>query len=137
MRFVNPIPFVRDIARARRFYEERLGLTVLEDFGSFVLFETGFALHEGPALERTVWGEASETDAPYGRKNLLLYFEHDDIDAAFAAIAPHVELIHPVEKQAWGQRVFRFYDPDRHAVEIGEPQDLPPTAERERGEGQQ
>ena len=128
MRFVNPIPFVRDIARSRRFYEERLGLTVRADFGSFVLFETGFALHEGPALERTVWGGVSETDAPYGRRNLLLYFEHADIDAAFAAIAPHVALIHPVERQAWGQRVFRFLDPDGHAVEVGEPLDLAPPA---------
>ncbi|GMB81609.1 glyoxalase/bleomycin resistance/extradiol dioxygenase family protein [Shinella zoogloeoides] len=124
MRFVNPIPFVSDIARSREFYRERLGLKVLKDFGSFVLFETGFAIHDGPALEQTVWGEVSLGDERYGRRNLLLYFEHDDIDAAFEAIAPHVELIHPVERQAWGQRVFRFYDPDGHAVEIGEPLDL-------------
>ena len=124
MRFVNPIPFVSDIARSREFYRERLGLEVLKDFGSFVLFETGFAIHDGPALERTVWGEVSSGDEGYGRRNLLLYFEHDDIDAAFKAIAPLVELIHPVERQSWGQRVFRFYDPDGHAVEIGEPLDL-------------
>ncbi|HEX7712444.1 MAG TPA: VOC family protein [Bacillota bacterium] len=30
------------------------------------------------------------------------------------------EIIHPFEKQAWGQNVFRFYDPDRHIPEIGE-----------------
>nr|WP_314087946.1 VOC family protein [uncultured Shinella sp.] len=122
MRFVNPIPFVRDIARSRAFYETRLGLRVLEDFGSFVLFETGFAIHDGSALEKTIWGEASATERAYGRGNVLFYFEDQDIDAAFARIAPHVDLIHPVERQAWGQRVFRFYDPDGHAVEIGEPQ---------------
>jgi catechol 2,3-dioxygenase-like lactoylglutathione lyase family enzyme len=128
MRFVNPIPFVRDIARSKAFYETRMGLRVIEDFGSFVLFETGFAIHEGPALERTVWRETSATQAPYGRANLLLYFEHEDVDAAFSAIAPHVTLIHPVEQQAWGQRVFRFYDPDGHAVEVGEPQRKGDTA---------
>ncbi|MXN46942.1 glyoxalase/bleomycin resistance/extradiol dioxygenase family protein [Shinella kummerowiae] len=122
MRFVNPMPFVRDIARSKAFYETRMGLRIVEDFGSFVLFETGFAIHEGPALERTVWRQASATQEPYGRANLLLYFEHEDVDAAFSAIAPHVTLIHPVEEQAWGQRVFRFYDPDGHAVEVGEPQ---------------
>lgn len=122
MRFVNPIPFVHDIARSKAFYETRMGLRIVEDFGSFVLFETGFAIHEGPVLERTVWREASATQEPYGRANLLLYFEHEDVDAAFAAIAPHVKLIHPVEEQVWGQRVFRFYDPDGHAVEVGEPQ---------------
>jgi catechol 2,3-dioxygenase-like lactoylglutathione lyase family enzyme len=124
MRFINPIPFVRDIVRSREFYEKRLGLKVLEDFGSFVLFDTGFAIHDGAALEQTVWGQASCLGEPYGRRNLLLYFGHDDVDAAFETIAPYVELIHPVERQAWGQRVFCFYDPDRHAVEVGEPQNL-------------
>ncbi|WP_065375566.1 VOC family protein [Ensifer adhaerens] len=131
MRFINPIPFVRDISRSKEFYEERLGLKVLEDFGNFVLFEGGFAIHEGRSLQQTVWrGELASTE-PYVRRNLLLYFEHEDVDAAFERIAPHVELIHSVERQAWGQRVFRFYDPDGHAIEIGEPLDLGPSGEGE------
>lgn len=124
MKFINPIPFVRDIQRSKAFYQQTIGLKVLEDFGNFVLFETGFAIHEGSSLEKTVWRKALDTSEPYGRRNLLLYFEHDDVDAAFENIAPHVELIHPVERQAWGQRVFRFYDPDGHAVEVGEPQSI-------------
>lgn len=122
MRFINPIPFVRDIHRSKAFYRDRLGLEIVKDFGEFVLFETGFAIHEGSSIERTVWRKASETEEAYGRGNLLLYFEHDDVDAVFDCIAPHVELIHPVERQAWGQRVFRFYDRDGDAVEVGEPQ---------------
>ena len=122
MRFVNPIPFVSDIARSKVFYRDLLGLKILNEFGNFVLFDTGFAIHEGKSLEQTIWGKSSETSASYGRRNVLLYFEHEDVDAAYAAIAPHVDLIHPVEEQEWGQRVFRFYDPDGHAVEIGEPQ---------------
>ncbi|MCC2610023.1 VOC family protein [Neorhizobium petrolearium] len=127
MRFVNPIPFVRDINRSKEFYQKRLGLRILEDFGNFVLFETGFAIHEGSSLEQTIWRRVSVAEEPYGRGNLLLYFEHEDIEAAFEKIAPHVELIHLIERQAWGQRVFRFYDPDRHAVEIGEPLSLGPS----------
>ncbi|MCZ7454988.1 VOC family protein [Rhizobium rhizogenes] len=121
MRFVNPIPFVRDIDRSRAFYRDRLGLRILRDFGNFVLFEGGFAIHEGRSLEETVWQTPSGMEEPYGRRNLLLYFEHADVDAAFQNIAPYVELIHPVQRQAWGQRVFRFYDPDGHAIEVGEP----------------
>jgi catechol 2,3-dioxygenase-like lactoylglutathione lyase family enzyme len=121
MRFINPIPFVRDIKLSRDFYEKTLGLKVLEDAGNFVLFETGFAIHNGAALEQTVWGKVLGAGEIYGRRNLLLYFEHDDVNSAFESIAPHVELIRPVERQAWGQRVFRFYDPDGHAVEVGEP----------------
>ncbi len=127
MRFVNPIPFVRDIDRSKAFYRDRLGLKIAEDFGNFVLFETGFAIHEGRALAETVWGTSSGAEESYGRRNLLLYFEHADVDAAFQNIAPHVELIHPLERQTWGQKVFRFYDPDGHAIEVGEP--LGPSAE--------
>ncbi|WP_208250584.1 VOC family protein [Rhizobium sp. T1470] len=122
MRFINSIPFVRDISRSKEFYNELLGLNIIEDAGNFVLFECGFAIHEGQSLEQTIWDQKHDAAEPYGRRNLLLYFEHGDLDAAFENIAPHVELIHAVEKQAWGQRVFRFYDPDGHAIEIGEPQ---------------
>ncbi|KQX43296.1 MULTISPECIES: VOC family protein [unclassified Ensifer] len=124
MRFINPIPFVSDIERSRTFYETTLGLTIREDFGNFVLFVGGFAIHEGRSLERTIWRQELSSAEAYGRRNVLLYFEDDDVDAAFARIAPHVDLIHPVERQEWGQRVFRFHDPDGHVVEIGEPQDL-------------
>lgn len=122
MRFINPIPFVRDIGRARAFYRDVMQLEIRADHGNFVLFEGGFALHEGRSLEKTVWKQSDgDASTSYGRRNLLLYFETADIDAAFARIAPEVDLIHPVETQAWGQRVFRFTDPDGHAVEVGEP----------------
>lgn len=128
-RCVSSIPSPScETSPARRPFTRRGWVFGVEDFGNFVLFETGFAIHEGPALERTVWRQASATQEPYGRANLLLYFEHEDVDAAFSAIAPHVTLIHPVEEQAWGQRVFRFYDPDGHAVEVGEPQRKGDTA---------
>ena len=81
----------------------------------------------GSPSSRQSGGRSPKGGAAYGRRNLLLYFEHDDLDWIFQAISPHVELIHPIERQAWGQRVFRFYDPDGHAIEIGEPQD--PCAE--------
>ncbi|URK88692.1 VOC family protein [Rhizobium sp. RCAM05350] len=121
MRFVNPIPFVRDIGISKAFYCEMLGLAITQDFGNFVMFETGFAIHDGKSLETTVWGQPSTVSEPYGRQNILLYFEHDNLDALFERIGSRINLIHPIETQAWGQRVFRFYDPDGHAIEIGEP----------------
>ena len=121
MRFVNPIAFVRDIAVSRAFYRDVVGLTVAEDHGTIVIFAEGFAIHDGAALAATVWGVGEPHTADYGRRNVLFYFEDDDIDACFARIGDRVALIHPIVKQAWGQRVFRFHDPDGHAVEIGEP----------------
>ncbi|MBP1577865.1 MAG: glyoxalase, partial [Oscillospiraceae bacterium] len=42
---------------------------------------------------------------------------------AFAARleACAVRLVHPVKELRWGQRVVRFYDPDNHIIEVGEP----------------
>ncbi|MGP1394805.1 MAG: VOC family protein [Inquilinaceae bacterium] len=122
MKFINPIPFVRDVAVSKAFYRDVLGLAVREDHGAFVLFEGGFAIHGAAELTDTVWkGDRRVADGPLGRDNLLLYFEEGDIDAAFARIAGRVALIHAVERQAWGQRVFRFYDPDGHVIDVGEP----------------
>lgn len=121
MRFINPICFCADLDRSRVFYRDVIGLKILEDEGGFIRFEGGFAIHDGRALIRTIFDGLADQASAYGRRNLLLYFEDDDLDAAFARIAPHAAIIHPIETQHWGQRVFRFYDPDRHIVEIGEP----------------
>ncbi|MEN0087170.1 MAG: VOC family protein [Pseudomonadota bacterium] len=122
MKFVNPLPFVEDVDASKLFYTKTLGLVILEDHGNFVLFEGGFAIHYGAALFKTVFGSDNASTGSYGRANLGLYFEHYDLDAAFARISPTVELIHEIRKEPWGQRVFRFYDPDRHVIEVGEPQ---------------
>ena len=31
-----------------------------------------------------------------------------------------MDYVHPVKEHRWGQRVVRFYDPDRHIIEVGE-----------------
>lgn len=123
MRFINPLIFVSDLDRSRDFYSEVIGLTVKTDETDVVIFEGGFAIHQGEALQKTVWGDIESPDGAYGRRNLLLYFEHPEIDRIFESIVPRVRLIHPIRTEEWGQRVFRFYDPDGHAIEIGEPMD--------------
>ena len=127
VKFINPIPFVADLARAKAFYCDVLGLKILQDHGNFVQFDDGFALHEGMSLYRTVYGEDAETEdaentQSYGRGNLVLYFEDDELDATFDRICDRLNMIHDIQQQEWGQRVFRFYDPDGHIVEVGEPQ---------------
>lgn len=31
-----------------------------------------------------------------------------------------IEYVHPIVEHSWGQRVVRFYDPDKHIIEVGE-----------------
>jgi len=122
MRFVNPILFVSEISASKDFYNNTLGLAIQEDHGQFVLFEFGFAIHDGKSLYETVWKDTTTHNSTYGANNLLLYFDDDNIDQLYSRISSKVQLIHGIERQAWGQRVFRFYDPDFHTIEIGEPQ---------------
>ena len=88
MRFVNPIPFVSDIERSKAFYGDLLGLKILSDFGDFVLFETGFAIHDGRSLERTVWKKNAETSEPYGRLDAPASRPHAARTPAPMAIGP-------------------------------------------------
>jgi catechol 2,3-dioxygenase-like lactoylglutathione lyase family enzyme len=132
MRFVNPLPFVTDMERSRHFYRDMLGLEIVADHGNFVLFAGGFALHEGVSLLTATYGaeatrsmrRAEQKTEPtgFGRDNLVLYFEvedEDSLDAAFARIRDSVDLIHPLRREPWGGRVFRFRDPDGHIIEVG------------------
>ena len=121
MKFINPLPFVADIDRAKTFYADLLGIPIVEDDGSFVKFANGCALHDGAALYRIIFGNDITEEGPFGRSNLVLYFEVKDLLAAYDRVAGRVKLIHAVQLQAWGQHVFRFYDLDGHIVEVGEP----------------
>ena len=121
LHFINPVVFVKDIEVSKAFYSDLLKLKILQDSGPFVLFEDHFSLHQAREILITTFGEDPSTDKQVlGSDNLLLYFECDHLDALFSEICDKVVLIHPILTQAWGQRVFRFYDPDRHIVEIGE-----------------
>ena len=123
LKFINTIVFVKDIRVSKAFYTEILDLKVIEDHGSIILFENHLAIHQARELAVTVWktDTPSGTDQPQGRHNLLLYFETSTLEDMFARLADQVKLIHPIQRQAWGQAVFRFYDPDGHVIEIGEP----------------
>ena len=37
-----------------------------------------------------------------------------------SAIFGGEQKIHPIIEHSWGQRVVRFYDPDKHIIEVGE-----------------
>jgi catechol 2,3-dioxygenase-like lactoylglutathione lyase family enzyme len=123
MRHVATIVFVSDVARSTAFYRDVLGLLVEQDHGTIVQFEHGFAIHDGPNLLGKTYKKPGEFPSePQGRDNIDIYFETDDLEAAHRAVtASGARVIHPIETQEWGQRVFRFHDPDGHIVEIGDP----------------
>ena len=49
------------------------------------------------------------------------YFEEDDFDKFTDKLKEYdIEYVHPIMEHSWGQRVVRFYDPDKHIIEVGE-----------------
>ena len=61
------------------------------------------------------------TDITFKNNAMELYFEEEDIDA----FCKHLDLfdicyVHKLTEYPWGQRVVRFYDPDKHIIEVAE-----------------
>jgi len=53
-----------------------------------------------------------------------LYFEIEDIDGtARKFMSQNIEFLHHLKTEPWGQKTFRFFDPDHHLIEIGESMD--------------
>lgn len=117
MRMRNPLLAVADMERSLAFYKAVLGLEVELDFGANKTLTGGLCLQ---TLES--WkGFLGRETVRFGGDDAEIYLEEDDFDGFAAKLAGlDVEYVHPVREHAWGQRVVRFYDPDRHILEVGE-----------------
>jgi catechol 2,3-dioxygenase-like lactoylglutathione lyase family enzyme len=123
IRFKSALLFVKDIAVSRQFYENSLNQKVEYDFGEDVEFSGGFAIHDANHISKLLFNrENPNIRGKQGKENFELYFEADELDDISIKLAQSgVTFIHNLLEQPWGQRVMRFYDPDGHIVEIGEP----------------
>ena len=121
MKYKNPLLVVQDMERSRAFYKEVLGLDVIMDLGANVTLTGGVALQTRESWEGFI--HAAPEEIAFGGRNMELYFEEEEFDAFLDRLAGRRDLfyVHPVQEHAWGQRVVRFYDPDRHIIEVGEP----------------
>ena len=117
MRYVSALIAVRDIKKAREFYEGLFGLTVAEDYGENVAYSCGLALQEGFSR---ILGLPEPSFSP-GIEGLELYFEEDDLESLVRRLPQYgAELLHGIKEMPWAQRVIRFYDLDAHLIEVGE-----------------
>ena len=119
MKYKNPLLVVSDMDISVKFYKEVLGLHKIMDFGANVTLTGGVCLQT-----KETWAEfigVSADELGWCGKVSEIYFEEDDFDT-FTEKLSHMDIkyVHPVKEHAWGQRVVRFYDPDRHIIEVGE-----------------
>jgi catechol 2,3-dioxygenase-like lactoylglutathione lyase family enzyme len=121
MKFICPLIVVNNMGASRSFYEKVLNQNVQFDFGENVLFESGFAIHLKSHFSDLI--NTGENDIIEKSNNFELYFEEEDLESFLQKLEDFgtVEYVHGLIEQTWGQRVIRFYDPDKHIVEVGEP----------------
>ena len=108
---------VTDIDRSVEFYNKVLGLRVIADFGANKTLTGGLSLQTAETYREFI-----ETDnITFGGNSFEIYFEEDDFDRFLERLENcDIEYVHLVKEHSWGQRAVRFYDPDRHIIEVGE-----------------
>lgn len=110
----NILFVVEDIERSRHFYEDILGLKITADFGKKLMFAGGLVLEE-----REYWENALHILVGFGGRDAELYFEASDIDALRKRLeASEYEAGFLQGEDEAETEVIRFYDPDRHVIEV-------------------
>jgi len=120
MKFSSPLIVVTNMEKAKRFYYEVLGLEVIVDFGANVTLTGGISLQTKDTWSSFIHKQDSEI--VFGGNVAELYFEEDDFDDFIQKMndIADINYVHSMVEHSWGQRVVRFYDPDKHIIEVGE-----------------
>lgn len=117
MKLKNPMLIVTDIDKSVEFYKKVMGLHVIMDFGANKTLTGGLALQTADTYKDFI----GSSEISFGSHSFEIYFETDDFDQFVSGLKIYeVEYVHPIKEHSWGQRVIRFYDPDRHIIEVGE-----------------
>jgi catechol 2,3-dioxygenase-like lactoylglutathione lyase family enzyme len=120
MKFLNPLIVVSNMEKSKLFYYEVLGLKVIEDFGANITLTGGIALQTKDSWSTFIHKKDSEI--VFGGNESELYFEEDDFDSFIKRLnnMRDINYVHSMVEHSWGQRAVRFYDPDKHIIEVGE-----------------
>lgn len=121
MIFHSTVLFVADIEVSKAFYIKLLKFCIEHDFGKNVILNNGLTLWE--ISPDHIISKRLETKNKSNR--LELYFEDENIDKVYETLKDSgIRFLHAVNEEPWGQQTIRFFDPDNHLIEIGEPLDV-------------
>ncbi len=121
MKFTCALYVVEDVDKSKKFYESLLGQKVKYDFGENVTFEGNFSIHQSLHFSEMVSVDPKRIFTK--SNNSELYFETEDISAFTERLENseyEIEYLHKLREHSWAQRVIRFYDLDKHIIEVGE-----------------
>lgn len=118
MKFHSSVIFVNNIEKSKDFYVRLLNQKIDHDFGKNVILKCGLTIWE--IQPEHIINKQLETKIKSNK--FELYFEDELIDKAREILLKeNVEFLHETHEEPWGQRTIRFFDPDNHLIEIGEP----------------
>lgn len=123
MKFDGTLIVVKDMDVSKEFYTEVMGMKIVADYGANVSFEGGLSLQTEESWIKFT-GQPSDSFR-YGGNDMELYFTHNDLESFLRRISSmNMEVLQNITEMPWSQRVIRFYDPDKHVIEIGESMDF-------------
>lgn len=117
MKYCGTLIIVKDIEQSKLFYQNILKQKVTLDLGTHVSLENGLSLQA--AYEELIGYPLNTLSKA---NNFQLYFEVDNIDNCYEEISNvnEIEILHNIKEYPWGQKSMRFYDFDKHIIEVGE-----------------
>ena len=119
MKLKNVLIVVKDIEKAKRFYQELFGLTMILDNDGNMILSEGLVLQD-----EKIWREFIGREIVPENNAGELYFEELDIEAfaeRLEKLYPDTKYVNRLMTHSWGQKVIRFYDPDGNLIEVGTP----------------
>ena len=117
MKFMGTLIAVTDLGKSRKFYRDILGLTITTDHDPTVTFNGCIVLRKMDSWINCIQSKYVMFD----NRASEMYFETEDFDDLILRLDTFgINYVHRPVMLEWGQRVVRFYDPDRHIIEVGE-----------------
>lgn len=117
MKYTSTLIAVKDMDISKQFYHNVLGLNVVANFGANVTLDGRIVLQTLDTWKSFI--RMYNVTLPNNAGEL--YFEEDDMDAFCNHLKSFdICYVHELYEHRWGQRVIRFYDPDKHIIEVGE-----------------
>jgi uncharacterized glyoxalase superfamily protein PhnB len=112
LKSTNTILYCRRWQETVDFYRDKLQFPITFASDWFVEFQLAGAAHLSVADERRATVKSS------GGAGITLTFQVDDADQAWQALSQQGLTLGPLKDHAWGARVFYFFDPEGHRLEV-------------------
>lgn len=117
MKYTSTMIVVKDIEKSKRFYRDVLGMEITADFGASVTLDNAVALQTLDTWKAFI----GKDQIAFCSNCAELYFEEDNIESFCSRLNKFdICYVHEMVEHSWGQRAVRFYDPDKHIVEVAE-----------------